>query len=298
MDSPNSTARPAVVIVHGAWHTPWHYSTLVTELQQRGLDVLCPQLPSQSDVLPLPENASYEYDVTLVRNTLDTLIDQGRTIVVVAHSYGGLVANAAVSEVLSNRSPSQTSHATNGNPGRIAHVVYISAFVIPVGTAIVTPFQGALPPFLEEQSDNKTCTMIDPATAFYNDVESTTLVNECLSRNVHCPKSVCEAVLPNAPYEAIHVGDLDATYLLGEQDVNLPAPFAETMAELLGPRRRMERLDAGHCPMTSQPVAVAEIVVDAWKASQARLKLRSAQTLDSEQGATAETEPPTAVIQS
>ena len=43
-DSP--TVKPAIVLVHGAWHVPEHYSDFIQHQQQAGFEVYYPRLPT------------------------------------------------------------------------------------------------------------------------------------------------------------------------------------------------------------------------------------------------------------
>lgn len=38
-------ANPGVVLVHGAWHTAWHFQNITTELERNGYLVEAPTLP-------------------------------------------------------------------------------------------------------------------------------------------------------------------------------------------------------------------------------------------------------------
>lgn len=44
--SSNMTTKPGVVLVHGAWHTPWHFANVKAELESKGYIVEAPALPS------------------------------------------------------------------------------------------------------------------------------------------------------------------------------------------------------------------------------------------------------------
>lgn len=40
--------KPGVVLVHGAWHSPWHFENIITELEREGYMVEAPAQPSVS----------------------------------------------------------------------------------------------------------------------------------------------------------------------------------------------------------------------------------------------------------
>ncbi|GLK46043.1 MULTISPECIES: alpha/beta hydrolase [Novosphingobium] len=73
-----------IVLVHGLFIGPWAW-TRVREILSSRFTVHAPQLPF----------ASLETDAALVRELVASLNSQGRTILLVGHSYGGMVISQA-----------------------------------------------------------------------------------------------------------------------------------------------------------------------------------------------------------
>lgn len=111
LPTPSPTTNLAVVICHGSYHTPEPYAPLLNALKARGIDAHCPQLPT-SDLARLnvgdvdspdfdrgPPAGGYpqgEEDTRAVLDVLGRLVgDEGREVLVVAHSSGGWVATEA-----------------------------------------------------------------------------------------------------------------------------------------------------------------------------------------------------------
>lgn len=68
-------------LVHGAWHTGWHWHLVVAELRRRGHEAVAVTLPADAGAL------------TAAQVVLDALADAGAgAVTVVGHSMGGLVA--------------------------------------------------------------------------------------------------------------------------------------------------------------------------------------------------------------
>ena len=82
------TDPSAVVLVHGAWHAPWHWHEVAARLAARRLTVETVDLPSCR-----PERGDLYDDSAAIRSALDRYDDA----VLVAHSYGGIPATDAVS---------------------------------------------------------------------------------------------------------------------------------------------------------------------------------------------------------
>lgn len=115
--------RPTVLLVHGSWHRPGHYERLVRQLEQLGFEVVCPALPSiGKDCL----GKSWHDDAHHIQETALQLFVKKKQVVLLAHSYGGIPAAAATEGL------TRLERAAAGLPGGFCHVIYISAFALPV----------------------------------------------------------------------------------------------------------------------------------------------------------------------
>lgn len=258
--------QPAVVIVHGAWHIPKHYEDTITSLNSKGFEhVYCPGLPSAVQSLPLPPTANLEHDTAEVRSTIESLVEEGKQVIVLMHSYGGVVGNNALNGLL------WPQRQSRGLPGGVVHLVYMAAFPIPVGTSLSTPFGGKMMPWLDEDVKNGVVHMQNPREAFYAHIESDAEAKHWLDMTVYCPTSVIRDSLQYAPYE--HIGNgVDATYLVCSRDKELVVPVQEGMASLLGDSRTMEYCDAGHCVMLGYADTIGDVVERASQRTKARLE--------------------------
>lgn len=134
--------KPAFVLVHGAWHGAWAWQKVIPELAQQGYAALALDLPGHGINAQFPASyftrplngANFATEVSpLATITVDqcadavlTAIDQLRSggfekIVVVAHSAGGVAVTQAVERA----------------PGKVAAVVYVSAFMLADGQTVV-----------------------------------------------------------------------------------------------------------------------------------------------------------------
>ena len=219
--------------------------------------MFCPRLPSATEILPLPATANLEHDTALIRDTLKFLANSGRDILVLMHSYGGVVGTNALENLLAAQRRSQ------GLFGGVKHIVYMAAFVQPAGTRLTDPFNGNPPPWLDEDTEKDIVHMQTPRHAFYGHIESDNEAQNWLDMTVMCPSSVLRDAQSYAPYEYVGHG-LDATYLVCSRDKELNAQVQEGMATLLGPDRHMEHCDAGHCCMIGYGSVIADVMDRAW----------------------------------
>jgi hypothetical protein len=85
---------PIYVFVPGAWHTPDTFDGIRALLSKRGHDSEAINLPSVGAAEPTKSGLHADIAHTYV--VLRALADQGRQIIVVMHSYGGMVGSGAV----------------------------------------------------------------------------------------------------------------------------------------------------------------------------------------------------------
>lgn len=76
--------KPGVVLVHGAWHTPAHYSNVKEVLEGQGYQVEAPQSPSSSTVAVESPLAK---DVDIIFKSIDKIASTGKNVVIVMHRY-------------------------------------------------------------------------------------------------------------------------------------------------------------------------------------------------------------------
>jgi pimeloyl-ACP methyl ester carboxylesterase len=136
-----SQSKPTILIVHGAWHHPAYLQSLIKALQEREYDVSCPHLPTCNNAVP--PNKTLGDDVRLIRDTAIELADEGKEIVALMHSYGGIVGTDALAEV------SFQIRSKSGLKGGVRRLLYMCAFVPQGGQSLAGIFGGGLPPWLE-----------------------------------------------------------------------------------------------------------------------------------------------------
>lgn len=104
------------VLVHGGWHGGWCWQRVAPLLEREGHTVLAPDLPGHgADGTPLCERPWERYAESIT----DLVEAQAEPVILVGHSSGGMVI----------------SEAARLRPDRIAALVYLAAFLLPVGVA-------------------------------------------------------------------------------------------------------------------------------------------------------------------
>jgi pimeloyl-ACP methyl ester carboxylesterase len=218
----NETARPALALVHGAWHGSWCWEKLVPELTARGWRVSAADLPSAGD----PEVGMYA-DAVAVRAHLDAI---DGPVTVLAHSYGGLPVTEVAAAVPAVR-----------------QLIYLAAHMLEVGEALVTPLGG---PWYPPQT-----TLVpvpEPARElFYADVPADVADAVVARLRPQSARSFCEP-LTRASWK-----ELPSAFIVCDEDQIFP----EILAENLPPRADLVRhLPTSHSPFLSHPAELAELV--------------------------------------
>lgn len=124
--------------VPGAWHILDTFDLIRDVLAKRGYE--SKTVPNVS-VGATDVSFGLHADIAHTKSVLQSLVDQGRQIVVVNHSYGGLVGAGAL-EGLGFRQLAQA-----GLPGGVIQGVWMAAFVAPRGTSVVDMLGGGYLPW-------------------------------------------------------------------------------------------------------------------------------------------------------
>lgn len=96
------TTKLAIVLVQGSFQVPEVYHKFADALRSFDYSVVQPPLPSLIDQdSPNFADKSLTDDACAVRSEVKRLLEDGKTVVLVMHSYGGLVGDEAVTEDLS-----------------------------------------------------------------------------------------------------------------------------------------------------------------------------------------------------
>lgn len=143
-------SKPSIVIVPGSFSFPSMYYDLANRIQKEGYEVFVNSLPSTSRNPP-EKPASLNDDAVFFRGIIESLADQGRDVLVLTHSYGGVVGTEAAKGV------GKTERQAKGKSGGIVRIAYLSSIVLLEGDTLIKE-QGEAPPELVEASNVRTLT--------------------------------------------------------------------------------------------------------------------------------------------
>lgn len=242
------SARPTVVLVHGAWADASSWTGEIARLRRAGYTVVAPPDPLRG----LQEDAGY------LRNFLATI---GGPIVLVGHSYGGAVI----------------TNAATGNPN-VKALVYVDAFIPAHGETLgqLTGSQSCLAGGL-----------VDPAKVFdfvqdpalppgdvdtYLKVEATSLYPgfaQCFANGLPASRAA-ELAATQRPLAVGVLNDqtgipawqtIPSWALIGTNDRVIPAAQQKAMATRAN--AQISEFSAGHLGLISRPDEVVDVILDA-----------------------------------
>ncbi|KAH6613162.1 Alpha/beta hydrolase fold-1 [Boeremia exigua] len=233
------TLRPTIVFAPGAWHSSECFYPVVERLHARGWSTESVSYPSYGAE---PPNKTLIDDVASVRTTLEQLINQGREIVLVAHSYGGLVAANATEGL------AKEHQAKVGRKGGVIMLVYLAAFVVPKGKGMADMFGGQLPSWI----NGNNCIPQNPVELFYHDVGEKDL-KQAISQLKHTSAIAYHTEALYEPWQ-----DMPCLYFFCEQDRTIPIATQKAFAASLGTDAFEFTCSASHSPFLSMPDKVVE----------------------------------------
>jgi alpha-beta hydrolase superfamily lysophospholipase len=124
----------AVVVVQGCFQKPLVYEPLSAGIREHGYLTVQPELPTgtNSEISDFTKKDLND-DTKVVQDVIRDLVEEkGLKVVVVMHSYGGLVGSNAILQEwsLDKRQSLRLS-------GGVAHLFYFSAFIMGVGQSVM-----------------------------------------------------------------------------------------------------------------------------------------------------------------
>lgn len=124
--------KPTLLIIPGSFAIAQMYYTVLDEIVKLDPDIKAyvNNLPSATRNPP-ESPASLEDDVDFFQSLIEKIADHGEDVVVMAHSYGGIVGTESV------KGMTKAARKEQGKPGGVVRIVYLSAQVPPVGRSLL-----------------------------------------------------------------------------------------------------------------------------------------------------------------
>lgn len=229
LDSSRNTARPTVVLVHGAFADGSSWQRVIPLLQARGFPVVAVQNPL----------SSLADDAAAVTRAID---QQPGPVILVGHSWGGAVITQA------------------GVNTKVAALVYVAAFALEAGQSINTLLQGLPPaPWLAElrQDEGGFLTLSAGGMSKYFAPDLPAREASLLTATQGAWFAGCLAdVLTQAAWHA-----KPSWWVLAEEDQMIDPLLQQGMAAQIN--ANVIQVRAGHTVLLSHPQRVVEAILQA-----------------------------------
>ncbi|KAI2628873.1 hypothetical protein GGR54DRAFT_368070 [Hypoxylon sp. NC1633] len=230
----SSTKTPTIVMVQGSFQLPDVYYKLEDALRDLGYRVVHPLLPSLTDgEKPDFVTKSLTDDALAIRSEVQRLVEQGEKVVVVMHSYGGLVGTEAVTKDLSF-----DQRQSAGLPGGVVHLFYFAAFILSVGKSVLDVYGES--PNSDVKPDGR-LTIKNAANILYHDLPDAE-AREWESKIIDQSYAVQQTKMTNEAFSFVK-----STYVVCENDRGPPPIFQEKVGEMAG--SKILKISSGHSPM-------------------------------------------------
>jgi len=235
-------AKPTVLIVPGACVGSYLYHRLVSVFEKDGFPTVCNSLPGFEIGVP---STMYD-DAKRVRVELDRLIlGEGKDVVLLIHSYGGVVGSEASVEEYGKK-----FRAEKGLAGGIVRIIFLTAIILPVGVSQWATMKDNLPP-------------LDIKDGAFWLKDNTLSFSDCTKEDTDhfvatmrpFPIACADSPLTNAGYKYHPV-----SYIFCEKDIVVPIAAQEAMVAASGVHFTSARIQSGHAPVINKPEEVLNAV--------------------------------------
>jgi pimeloyl-ACP methyl ester carboxylesterase len=185
---------------------------------------------------------------------VEQLADEGRTIILIMHSYGGMVGCNAIENL------DRTSRAAQGKSGGVAHLIAIAAMIYPKGYnafKIGREMGDENPLSWVQFNEDGSNFIIDPRTSCYADVsdEEAEVVLKTLSV---VDTGSAEVEVRVEPWRI-----LPLTYIYTLQDIIFPPRHQRYLLDKLeaaGHKADVITFDSSHSPFLSRTRETVEVI--------------------------------------
>ncbi|KAF4969934.1 hypothetical protein FSARC_2920 [Fusarium sarcochroum] len=246
MAAVRAAMKPALVIIPGNFSLPRFWSTIQQSVQAKGypVDVVGLQSSREQTVDPAPGLAE---DVKEASSVLDKHIKQEKDVVLLMHSYGGMVGTEAT------RGLSRLEREKAGLKGGIVRLVFLAAIFAPPGKSTRGLYEANPGRYPRREGDWLVCDE-DTAMCFYSDL--TKEQGLPLAQPVTKLSQAIRVFGDEQTYDGFHKL-IPSSYIVTRKDILVPEPaqrkFITSLEENGGRSVPVFELDTAHSPHQTDP---------------------------------------------
>jgi len=249
---------PTLVLVHGSWHGPICYDPIVKLLQgKHKLKCIAITLPSTTG----NPDATFKDDLDAARDAISSETNAGRDVIVIAHSYGGMVGSSAIKGFARPRHAVETS--PSATTGHVVGLILIATGCNLTGVAFMDPFFGHPPPsWRVNKATGFAELVVPPREFFYHDVpqdEGEYWVSQLTSQSL-------KALFEGGEHSYAGWMDVPVWFIGTIEDRGLPVlaqRMSVGMAREMGAHVVHREMQTSHSPFLSKPEETVGIILEA-----------------------------------
>lgn len=252
---------PTMIFTPGAWHRPNCYAKVIKLLQEHH-NIRCTSfsIPSTSG----DPDATFKNDLDAAHAAIALETTAGRNVILIAHSYGGMIANSAIKDfTVPNEN---TKYTSQSGQGRIVGLVLIASGFTLTGLSFMDPLFHIPPPTWRINKATGFADIVTPpAQLFYHDL-SAKEAQEWVGQLT--PQSL-KALFEGGEHSYAGWLDVPVWYIGTIEDRGLPVVVQRIhvgMARAMGASVVHRELKSSHSPFLSQPEKVVDVLLDASRA--------------------------------
>jgi pimeloyl-ACP methyl ester carboxylesterase len=155
-------SKPALVFVPGAWHSPETWDKVSALLEAQEYKCVRPALPSTAG----NASATFKDDSQAVRNPILEETLKGRDVIVVVHSYGGLVGSSAIKDLTLPKE----GFTPSTDQGHVVGLIMMATGFAKTGFSFIDGLGGKPPPSWKIDPSGFAEITVDTRELFYHDL--------------------------------------------------------------------------------------------------------------------------------
>ncbi|KAI1144483.1 alpha/beta-hydrolase [Hypoxylon sp. FL0543] len=254
-------SKPSILLVPGSFSLPELYDNVLKAVTDKGYEIKALHYPTVGlKAGPRPEELPSMYDdAAFIAKEVASLADEGKDVVLIAHSYGGIPATQ------STKGLTKAERQEQGKKGGIVRLAYMTALVPALGESSVNLLE-------KHPAENRVETGVDDKGWLYiADIPAAGLVTisdlpDKAEREAWVEKFQTQSSV-SFSNELTHAGykDVPVSYLFCEDDLCVTPQVQKEAIETIEreSRRKVDvtSIKAGHCPSVTVPEKVVEWIV-------------------------------------
>lgn len=135
---------PTVLLIPGAWLHRSTYDFFISHLQDLSFPTAYTSCPSLNPSHPTTADAANDTETVLQEVLLPLIKNDGKDVVLVMHSYGGVSGSSAAKGL------SKVTRSGEGKKAGVVGLIHISGFVFPAGASVADGQGGQLPAWVKQ----------------------------------------------------------------------------------------------------------------------------------------------------